>query len=248
MNSKLRPYFAELLGTLVLVFVGAGTFCASYLAETNAPWRMVAVALAEGCALAVALTFSTLDGHGGCLNPAITVMLWVCKRLDGYRTVGFIVVQLMGATLAGLAVRQIFGDTVLYNARLGTPHLKVFLDADNGVPILAVLAGVGLEAVFAAIVAFAVFATLIDPRRPKQGGIGVGIAQIAVVLLGFNLTGGCANPATWFGPAVWQNTVPGLSTALPGPFADHTIFWVGPILGALLGGVLYNSVILPPER
>ena len=68
------------------------------------------------------------------------------------------------------------------------------------------------------------------------------------MLLGFNLTGGCANPARWFGPAIWQTTVPALSTGFPGPFADHTIYWVGPVIGALLGGVLYSSVILPPER
>src|ERR1700691_1280776 len=87
MDVKLRPYLAELLGTFVVVFVGAGTICGSYRSETEAPWLNVAVALAEGCALAVALTFSTLDGLGGCLNPAFTVMLWVCKRLSGFRTI-----------------------------------------------------------------------------------------------------------------------------------------------------------------
>jgi glycerol uptake facilitator-like aquaporin len=248
MEFKLRPYLVELLGTFVLVFVGAGTVCASYLGETSAPWRTVAVALAEGCAVAVALTFSTLDGHGGFLNPALTLMLWVCKRLDGYRTIALVIAQLVGAILAGLVVREIFSATVLHESRLGTPHLKTFLDSDGGVPTLGIAAGIGLEVAFTAIVAVAAFATLIDPRRPKQGGLGVGLAQAAVVLLGFNLTGGCANPARWFGPAIWQPTVTALSVASPGPFADHTVFWVGPILGALLGGVLYNSLILPPER
>jgi glycerol uptake facilitator-like aquaporin len=248
MDVKLRPYLAELLGTFVLVFVGAGTVCSSYRAETMPPWLTLSVALAEGCALAVALTFSTLDGPGGCLNPAFTLMLWVCKRLDAFRTFAFIVAQLIGAILAGLVVRELFGDTTLFNARLGTPHLKIFLESNGGVPISGVIAGIGLEAAFTAIVALAVFATLIDPRRPRQGGIGVGIAQAAVVLLGFNLTGGCANPARWFGSVVWEKTVPILNTTPPGPFADHTIYWVGPVLGALLAGVLYNSVILPPER
>jgi glycerol uptake facilitator-like aquaporin len=248
MDGKLRPYLAELLGTFVLVFVGAGTVCASYRTETAPPWLGVAVALAEGCALAAALTFSTLDGPGGCLNPAFTLMLWVCKRLDGYRTIAFIVIQLIGATLAGLAVRISFGEMLLTNARLGTPHLKAFLESDSSIPVSGLAAGIGLEAAFTAIVAFAVFATLIDPRRPRQGGVGVGIAQVAVVLFGFNLTGGCANPARWFGPAVWEMTVPALRTGFPGPFADHVVYWVGPIIGAVLGGVLYSSLILPPER
>jgi glycerol uptake facilitator-like aquaporin len=249
MDFRLRPYLAELLGTFVLVFVGAGTVCASYKSESGQPWIGVAgIALAEGCALAAALTFTTLDGPGGCLNPAFTLMLWVCKRLEAGRAVAYVAAQLAGATLAGLAVRQIFSDSVLTSARLGTPHLKAFLDPDGGVPVSGLFVGVGLEAAFTAIVAFAVFATLIDPRRPRQGGLGVGIAQIAVVACGYNLTGGCANPARWFGPAVWQATIPALNMAPPGPFADHTIYWVGPVVGALLGGVLYSSVILPPER
>jgi len=245
MDGKLRPYLAELLGTFVLVFVGAGTLCSTYRTETGPPWLAIAVALAEGCALAVALTFSTLDGPGGCLNPAFTLMLWVCKRLEAGRAVASIAAQLAGASLAGLAVRQVFSDSVLTSARLGTPHLKAFLDADGGVPVSGLFAGVGLEAAFTAIVAFAVFATLIDPRRPRQGGLGVGIAQIAVVLCGYNLTGGCANPARWFGTAIWQPTLPALSS---GAFADHTVYWVGPIIGALVGGILYTSAILPPER
>jgi glycerol uptake facilitator-like aquaporin len=248
MDSKLRPYLAELLGTFVLVFVGAGTVCACYRSETAPPWINITVALAEGCALAVALTFSTLDGPGGCLNPALTVMLWVCKRLSGFRMLAFIGAQLVGAILAGLVVRLSFSETVLVSARLGTPHLTAFVDQSVVIPFSAIFAGIGLEALFTAVVAFAVFATLIDPRRPRQGGVGVGIAQMAVVLLGFSLTGGSANPARWFGTAVWQLTVPPLTAAQPGPFADHTVFWVGPIIGALLGGILYSSVILPPER
>jgi len=251
MDVKLRPYLAELLGTFVLVFVGAGTVCASYHTETGPPgppWLSLAVALAEGCALAVALTFSTLDGTGGCLNPALTLMLWVCKRLDGYRALAFIVAQVIGATLAGLVVREVFGAFLPKLTHLGTPHLKPFLQPDSTIPVSGIVAGIGLEAAFTAIVAFAVFATLIDPRRPRQGGVGVGIAQVAVVLLGFNLTGGCANPARWFGTAIWEMTVPALRTDFPGPFADHTIYWVGPVVGALLAGVLYSSVILPPER
>jgi glycerol uptake facilitator-like aquaporin len=249
MDFKLRPYLVELLGTFVLVFVGAATLCASYRPESGQPrLDLAGVALAEGCALAAALTFTTLDGPGGCLNPAFTLMLWVCKRLDGRRVVAFIAAQLAGAALAGLVVRQSFGDLILAGARLGTPHLKPFAETGREVPFSGIVAGIGLEAVFTAVVAFAVFATLIDPRRPRQGGVGVGIAQAAVVLCGYNQTSGCANPARWFGPAVWQTTVPALRTALPSPFVDHTVYWVGPVIGALLGGVLYSSLVLPPER
>lgn len=251
MDFKLRPYLAEMLGTFVVVFVGAGVVCASYMhtPEGGQPsLGLVGIAVAEGCAVAAALTFTTLDGPGGCLNPAIAVMLWVCKRLDSFRMLAFIAAQVVGAVLAGLVIRKLFSDTVLRSAYLGTPHLRAFFEVEPEITTGAVVAGIALEAAFTAVVAFAVFATLIDPRRPRQGGVGVGIAQTAVVLVGYHLTGGCANPARWLGPAVWQGTVSSLTTAPAGPFADHVVYWVGPIVGALLGGVLYSSLILPPER
>src|SRR5579883_3317083 len=131
MDFKLRPFLAELLGTFVVVFVGAGTVCAGYRSEGGQPWLgLTAIALAEGCALAVALTFTTLDGPGGCLNPAMTVMLWVCKRLDGFRTLGYLAAQAFGAALAGLVIRKMFSDTVLRNAYLGTPHLRTFYEVE----------------------------------------------------------------------------------------------------------------------
>src|SRR4029079_7846525 len=121
-------------------FVGAGVVCASYLPESGQPaLGLVGIAVAEGCALAAGLTFTTLDGPGGCLNPAMTVMLWVCKRLDGFRTLAYIAAQLAGATLAGLAVRFSCPQLVLTNARLGTPHLLVFRELESDVPLSGIV-------------------------------------------------------------------------------------------------------------
>jgi glycerol uptake facilitator-like aquaporin len=103
-----------------------------------------------------------------------------------------------------------------------------------------------LEAGFAFVVTMAAFATLIDRRAPRLGGLGVGMAQVAVTLFGYHLTGGAANPARWFGPALWQLNVAGL--AMEHPLGDHAVYWVGPILGALAAGVLYVKLILPPEK
>jgi glycerol uptake facilitator-like aquaporin len=73
------------------------------------------------------------------------------------------------------------------------------------------------------------------------------MAQIAIVLFGFHLTGGCANPARWFGSAIWQLSLSS-GPATVRPMADHLVYWVGPIVGALAGGVFYTAVILPPEK
>ena len=249
MDVKLRAYFAELVGTFALVFVGAGAVCAAHLLTTDSGEPRISVtgiALAEGCTLAVLLTV-VQRLPGGFFNPALTLMLWVFKRIDFGRTAALIGVQLLGAVLAGLALRLCFTDEILTAAHFGAPHSKAFLAGDGALTTGSLFSGVGVELVLTFLVTVAVFATLLDRRGPRLGGVLVGMAQVAAIVLGFHLTGGAANPARWFGPAVWELAVPALKTASPGPFADHAVYWVGPVLGALLGAFFYTAIILPPE-
>jgi MIP family channel proteins len=248
METNLRGLLAELIGTYVLVLFGAGAVCSLYLVETprQDAWPS-SVALAEGFALAVLLT-ATFHVSGGCLNPALTLTLWVFKKLEGRRALALVAAQLLGAALAGLTVRLLFQDDVLKIAYLGTPHLTEALRprGDQGMTAAALLTGAALEALFTALLTFAVFGTLFDRRGPQLGGLGAGMAQAAIVAFGFWLTGGCANPARWFGTAVWEPTLPDLWGKRP--LTDHAVYWAGPIVGALLGGYLYSTFILPPER
>jgi MIP family channel proteins len=244
MDSRTRLYITELLGTFALVFVGAGTVCAYHLPNDPRP-EVSGIALAEGFALAVLLTVS-YHVSGGCLNPAITLMQWVFKRLDGARTLGLIVVQLLGAAAAGLVLRFTFTNEVLVSARLGTPYVKASLADSNPLGLPGLVSGIGVEFFLTCLVTLAIFATLMDSRGPKLGGVLAGLAQTSAILLGFHLTGGAANPARWFGPVVWQLTIPELQSQKP--FADHAVYWIGPVLGALAGGLFYSTFILPPAK
>src|SRR4029079_9693378 len=126
MDKNLRQYVAELIGTFALVYLAAGTVSSSYLPQP-AKLDVLGSALAQGFILAVMLT-ATMQVSGGFLNAAVTLLLWVFKRLDGTRAVGLVIAQLVGALLAGLCLRLTFsaGDTdVLVNAHLGTPHLNL---------------------------------------------------------------------------------------------------------------------------
>ncbi|HXG10958.1 MAG TPA: aquaporin [Gemmataceae bacterium] len=246
MDTSPRTYLAELIGTFTLVFLGAGVVCTSKLAELSGQYQpyLVGIALTQGAILAAALT-ATLNVSGGYLNPAVTLTLWVYKRLAGGRAFGLVVAQVLGALLAGLLLRITFREDVLQEARLGTPHLflPVFGGQPNEPPRLAmVLSGIGIELVLTFILTFAIFGTVIDPRAPRLGGLGVGLALTACVLVGFDLTGAAANPARWLGPVVWEATV-----RSEGAFHDHAVYWIGPTLGALLAGGLYTALILPPE-
>src|SRR5438874_772730 len=145
MDKILRAYLAELVGTFVLVFLCAATTCVAQLGG-GPPLGLVGIALAQGCVLAALLSATTLVSEG-CLNPAVTLTLWVTKRFDGGRTLAMLAVQLIGAVAAGGVVCAVFNQQVLGDAYAGTPHLRALREA-VGVSAGDLLAGVALETAF----------------------------------------------------------------------------------------------------
>ena len=242
MDTNLCRNLAELVGSFLFVFFTAGVACAMHLSG-EPRLDVTSLALASGLTLAVALT-ATFPLSVGCLNPAVTLTLWVFKRVQGRRMLWLIAMQLLGALLAGLVIRFSFDETVLLSAHAGTPHLTSAFLEEGKVTVHSLLSGLGVEVVLTCLLTLAVLTTLFDLRAPKAGGLGVGLAQVAVVLLGYRLTGGSANPARWLGTVVWELTLKGGSP----PLADHAVYWAGPILGALLAGLLYSAVFAPPEK
>jgi glycerol uptake facilitator-like aquaporin len=134
----------------------------------------------------------------------------------------YILAQLIGAVGAGLALRMVFPESSWSPSNIGTPALG------EGISIAA---GITIEAVMTLLLVLAVFGTAIDMRAPKLGGIAIGLALTADILMGGPLTGGAANPARWFGPAVAS-----------GAFDDWYVWWIGPLLGAIVAAVLYRYV------
>src|SRR5688572_14167826 len=86
MDKNIRAWLAELVGTYLVVLAGAGTLCTTFLVSdpryASVGGVVLAVALAEGFALAVAVSM-TMHLSAGCCNPAITLALWVTRRLEG---------------------------------------------------------------------------------------------------------------------------------------------------------------------
>lgn len=244
MDRVLRGYLAELVGTFFLTFFCGAIVCLLHSDSGSRPAvGLVGVAVAQGCAVAVLLWATTLVSEG-CLNPAVTLMLWVIKKFDSGRTVLLIVVQCLGAVLGGLLLFVLFDQDVLRKASAGTPRLIAFRDIEGRATLGAWSAGSAVEACLTFLLCLAIFSSVLDPRRAKLGLAVVGLATTAAVLVGFNLTGAALNPARWLGTAVWQGNVPGIQN----PFDDHVVYWMGPIVGGLMAGVFYTSVIGLPEN
>jgi aquaporin TIP len=254
MTPNLRGYLAELIGTFALVLLTSGAVCSAALPALagQGGFGRVGIALAAGLAWSAALAF-TLRHSDGFLNPAITVTLWVFQRFDSKKAVGLIVAQVLGATFAGLALRGLFftNEQALIDSRLGTPHLHQKSLGIEGIDRAAVIQGIGVETVLAFVLVFAIFALIYDPRFRQKAGdrifrlayLWLGLLVAAEVLVAQDVTGAGLNPARWFGTVVWESTVASLDSSRP--WADHGPYWVGPILGSLLAGVLYTYLLLP---
>lgn len=262
MDATWRPYIVELIGTFILVFLSAGAVCADAVAAnrqtpaTNSivPPRpgVAGIALAAGFALAAGLAATSFEPRGF-LNPAITLMLWVFKRLEGGQAAALIGVQFLGAAIAGGLVRLLFSfsEIAITAARVGTPHVDFAAFDPAGLTSRALFSGIGVETVLTFALTFVIFATMIDPRpqrylgRGRLSGLWAGLVLVAITVVGHGYTGAAVNPARWFGTVIWETTLPTLATQQP--FADHVAYWVGPIVGALIAGGIYSMFIMPEE-
>jgi aquaporin TIP len=214
---------AEVVGTFLFFFVGAGSILAgaSVISGGGTAPDLVAVALAHGLALGVlASAFGAISGAH--FNPAVTFGVWLLGRIPTVRALWYVWAQAVGALGAGAALFLVFGDPGRA-AGLGTPALGAGVTP---------LVGIGVEAVLTMVLLFAVFGTTIDPRAPKLGGLAVGLAVGADVLMGGPLTGAAMNPARWLGPAV-----------VAGNFSDWYVYWIGPLVGAAVAALIYRYLL-----
>jgi MIP family channel proteins len=217
-----RNALVEVVGTFGLIFVGAGSIIAT--TGPNTPTNLVAVALAHGLAIGVMVAAA---GHisGGVYNPALTCGLMAARRISVPRGVYYIVAQLVGALLAALALKVIFPADAINRVALGTPQLG------QGVGIGA---GLLAEVIATFFLMYVVFGVAVDMRGARAiAGLMIGLTITVDIFAIGGLTGAAMNPARWFGPAIVQ-----------GVFADWWLYWLAPIVGAVIAALVWNEVYL----
>ena len=213
-----RNALVEVIGTFALIFIGAGSIVAT------GGQNLVAIALAHGLAIGVMVAAA---GHisGGVYNPALIFGLVAARRMPIVRGVYYIVAELVGALLAAVALKAIFTAQAIDAVKLGTPQLGTGVGAG---------AGVLAEIIMTFFLMYAVFGVAIDLRGARAiAGLVIGLTISLDIFVGGGLTGAAMNPARWFGPAIVQ-----------GVFTDFWVWWVGPIVGAVLSALVWNEVYL----
>ncbi len=214
-----RKLIAEAIGVFTLVFIGGG---AVLLSATNANIGLLEIALAHG--LAIAVMISAFGGiSGGHFNPAVTVGMWVTRRIDSLGALGYIVAQFVGGIVGALALRGLFPSGMVDAGNLATPALG---------PATDVLPAVGIEAILTFFLVIVIFGVAVDRRGPKVvAGLAIGLTISMDILAGGPLTGAVMNPARALGPAL-----------VSGNWADQMVWWVGPLIGGVVAALVYHYV------
>ena len=228
MNSWLKPAIAEVIGTYGLIFMGAGSIIVTKGQD------LTAIAFAHG--LAIALGVLALGKiSGGHFNPAVTIGFLVTNRIDLGTAAIYIVSQLLGSVLAGFCLVYFFPPAAVAAATLGNPQLAEGLPFINGVMV---------ELVLTFFLVTVIFGTAVDPRGPNLiAGLAIGLTITMDIFAGGPITGAAMNPARAFGTAV-----PGSLLGIGNAFANHLVYWIGPIVGAALAALLYDVVFMEKHQ
>nr|QKE23011.1 aquaporin 14 [Miichthys miiuy] len=212
-----RAILAELLGTLVLVSTVLGASAPGPAGE--APGGPLYPAVAVGVVI-VALAHCFGEISGAQVNPAVTLALLATRKVDVLRALVYIAAQCLGASL---------GAGALYLALPLKTNADYFV---NKVPIeLNAAQAVGIEVLCTFQMVFTVFSVEDQRRREctEPGNLAIGLAHTAGVLIGARFSGASMNPARSLGPAI-----------ITGFWENHWVYWIGPVVGAVLGGVSHE--------
>lgn len=220
MNSAMKKYICEAIGTMVLVLFGCGT-----AVFTGA--SVLVTAFAFG--LSIVTMAYTIGKVSGChVNPAVSLAMYLDGQMGLTEMLGYMVSQVVGA-VAGSGILAIIvkcADLDLDQVSMGA----------NGFGRLNFFGALLVEVILTFVFIFVIFA--VTDRKMKSAGVFIGAALLFVHILGIPLTGTSVNPARSLSAALFG-----------GPASDWDslkqlwVFIVGPAIGALLATIANRALI-----
>jgi aquaporin Z len=219
----MKKYSAELIGTMVLVLMGCGS---AVIAGKFIGYAGIAVAFG----LSVLVMVYAIGSISGChINPAITIAMWVAKKIKGTDAIFYIIAQCIGG---------IIGAAILWAIASGLPE---YSPANNGLgqngfgvhsPAGYSLAACFIaEVVLTAIFLFVIFGSTHKNAPKGFAGIAIGLSLALIHLVGIPITGTSVNPARSLGPAVFAG-----GDAL----SQLWLFIVAPIIGGVIAALVWK--------
>jgi len=230
MSKKLA---AEFIGTFWLVLGGCGSaVLAAAFPEHGI--HFLGVSLAFGLTV---LTMAYAIGHiSGChLNPAVSVGLAVGGRFPMSELVPYVVAQVLGATVAAFLLYFIASGQAGFTLAANSLAVNGFGELSPGKYSMA--AGFVTEVVMTAVFLFVIMGSTDKRGIGSHAGLAIGLCLTLIHLISIPVTNTSVNPARSTGPAL-ALLVGGQGQAL----GQLWLFWVAPIIGAVVGALAYKSV------
>ena len=220
---------AEVIGTAFLVFIGVGSVPATLIVNGNAPFTMADLGVISFAFGTVVIATVYALGHvsGNHINPAVTLGLAITGKFPWKDVPGYVIAQVIGATLGALAIVGTLGKTA---ADLGLGMTTYGSSTSFGRATFAEFIGTGL-------LVFVVFGVIDGRAVPGWAGLAIGSIVFAIIIVVGPATGASLNPARYIGPM------------FAGEFFDATVKWsqlpayyIGEFAGAIAGAFAYLAV------
>lgn len=267
MTAPRSAVVGEILGTFLLVLFGTGSVaCAVLTGALQGLWQ-VAVVWGFGVTLAIYCSAALSGAH---LNPAVSIAFAVLRprSFPAERLVPYVLAQLAGAVAAGGVVWAVFAPFLArFEAREGLvrgapgseraamifgeyfPNPAVFGTGPEAAALISPIGAMLVEALGTAILVLVIF-SLTDPDNaaapePTLVPFFIGFTVAALISLFAPLTQAGWKSARDFGPRLIAVLAGYGSVALPGPHGGFWVYIVGPILGGLAGGLVYERIVRP---
>ena len=230
MTSLVNPrnWFAEAIATYALVFFGPLSIILSVVVfgDGLSIESIIMISLGHGAVIGL-MVYAFGHISGAHINPAVTIPMMITKKISVQDGIGYIIFQLLGAIIAALSLKAILPE-------LGA---KVNFGTQGGPSELlnsSIIAGVTVEIILTFFLVTVIFLTAVHKKAPAGiHGISIGGMVFLLHLVGVPLTGASMNPARTFGPAV-----------VSGFWELHWLYWVAPIIGGIIAGVIMNYVFV----
>jgi aquaporin Z len=224
MNTK--KYIAEIIGTFWLTFAGCGSaVIAAAFPEVGI--GLVGVSFAFGLSV---VTMAYAIGHiSGChLNPAVTVGLAAGGRFPSAQVVPYIVAQVVGAILASAVLYVIASGAAGFDVGKGFASNGYEAHSPGHYSMMACFL---MEVVMTMMFLFVIMGSTHGKAPAGFAPLAIGLALVMIHLVSIPVTNTSVNPARSTGPALFVG-----GWAL----AQLWMFWVAPLIGGVLGGVIYR--------
>ena len=230
MTSLVNPrnWFAEAIATYALVFFGPLSIILSVVVfgDGLSIESIIMISLGHGAVIGL-MVYAFGHISGAHINPAVTIPMMITKKISVQDGIGYIIFQLLGAIIAALSLKAILPE-------LGA---KVNFGTQGGPSELlnsSIMAGITVEIILTFFLVTVIFLTAVHKKAPAGiHGISIGGMVFLLHLVGVPLTGASMNPARTFGPAL-----------ISGFWELHWLYWVAPIIGGIIAGVIMNYVFV----